>query len=422
MLRLIHRDEGAVGDVVGELESAALGEGLTSVFQPIVSLPDETVVGYEALARWSGMPAISPLAVFDHASQNGTLERLDRLCIESAIDGVEKNVIGLDALLCINCEALTTPDGRAAEDVRDRENDLVQVMFEFTERGLLTHPRALLRHVLSLRERGFRIALDDVGAHPDSLALLDVICPDAIKLDLHLVQAQPQDSQARTLAAVMAHQERTDAVIVAEGIETADHLEQALALGANLGQGHRFGRPGPVSGKACTPCALPGSRFVAGDAADSPFDLVAAGAPVRTVRKATLLAFARQIESHVLQGVETPLVFVALQDRSYVHGKTWRQYQAFAEKCPMVAVFGRDLPEDLGGGLRSISLSPEDPLCREWTVVALGAHTAVALIARQRDWGEDDHLPESDRRFDFVITYDRTLVTKAARNLMDRMP
>ncbi len=86
----------------------------------------------------------------------------------------------------------------------------------------------------------------------------------------------------------------------------------------------------------------------------------------------------------------------------------------------VVAIFGEGVPVDLGPGVRGGPLHPGDPLCSEWIVLALGAHTAAAHIATERD-GSDDALPEGDRRFDFVITYDRALVTAAARNLLDRL-
>ena len=60
-----------------------------------------------------------------------------------------------------------------------------------------------------------------------------------------------------------------------------------------------------------------------------------------------------------------------------------------------------------------------DPLCAEWTVVVLGPHTAAALLGRERT--DNDSAADDDRRFDFVVTYDRSLVTMAARNLLDCM-
>jgi EAL domain-containing protein (putative c-di-GMP-specific phosphodiesterase class I) len=404
------------------MSAATTGRGLSSVFQPIVSLPDEVVIGYEALSRWAGSAGSDPVSVFARARANGRLEALDQLCIDTAIDTAAGHVIGAGAMLSINCEASTVYHGRSADEVKDRAGNDLAVMFEFTERGLLAHPRALMRKVVYLRERGFLISLDDVGAHPDSMALLDVIRPDVVKLDLRLIQAQPRYAQARTLAAVLAHEERTGAIILAEGIETDEHLEQALALGASLGQGYRFGRPEPfmrAAPGASSSWVAPRERCNVD--AGSPFDLVASRTPVRTARKATLTAFSRQIETTVKHGTETPLVFTALQDVQNYEGVTARRYRQLAGTCPLVAVFGREMPVDLGHGVRGVTLAPEDPLCREWTVVALGAHTSVALIARERLVDGEYATSDGDRRFDFVMTHDRSLVTRAARNLLDRM-
>ncbi|BDX31227.1 hypothetical protein TUM20985_17740 [Mycobacterium antarcticum] len=404
------------------MSAATTGRGLTAVFQPIVSLPDEVVIGYEALSRWTGSIASDPTAVFDRARANGRLQALDQLCIDTAIDTAAGHLLGTGAMLSINCEASTTYHGRSADEVKDRSGNQLAVMFEFTERGLLAHPRALLRKVVELRDRGFLISLDDVGAHPDSLALLDVVRPDVVKLDLRLVQAQPRYTQARTLAAVLAHEERTGAIILAEGIENDEHLEQALALGASLGQGYRFGHPEPLMRTApgASSWSAPPQRCDVDPG--SPFDLVAARTPVRTARKATLTAFSRQIESTVKHATETPLVFTALQDVSNYTGVTARRYRQLAGSCPLVAVFGRQMPVDLGHGVRGVHLAPEDPLCQEWTVLALGAHTSVALIARERLVDGEDVNSDADRRFDFVMTHDRSLVTRAARNLLVRIP
>lgn len=72
------------------------------------------------------------------------------------------------------------------------------------------------------------------------------------------------------------------------------------------------------------------------------------------------------------------------------------------------------MPANPAPGVRSIALDPYDPLAIEWTVVVCGAHHAAALIAI--DLGDD-----GDREFEFVVTYDRTLVTAAARALIERL-
>jgi DICT domain-containing protein len=83
-----------------------------------------------------------------------------------------------------------------------------------------------------------------------------------------------------------------------------------------------------------------------------------------------------------------------------------------------VVVLGRDVPLDLGGGVRGIELHPEDPLCDEWVVVTLGADTCRALVAREL------RVPathDGERRFEFLITSDRAMVTRAAHGLLARV-
>jgi len=72
----------------------------------------------------------------------------------------------------------------------------VDLVIEITERALLHRPAELLRAVKTLRAAGYAIALDDVGANPDSLALLPFVAPDIIKLDLSLVQRWHDADQA----------------------------------------------------------------------------------------------------------------------------------------------------------------------------------------------------------------------------------
>ena len=404
------------------LEAAARGEGMVPVFQPIVSLADNAVVGFEALARWPGMPGCTPDRVFDHAGAIGVADDLDGACIAAAVEAALEWPLSKDTLLCVNAEPSTGYRGRSDDEVLALGHERLTVMFEITERSPLAHPQTLLRKVAALRSDGFAVALDDVGAHPDSLALLDIILPDVIKLDLSLIQDGPSREQARNLAAVLAHQERTGAIILAEGVENDDHLEQALAVGATLGQGYFFGRPGPLGQDPTATWSRSTPRQIRGSGIGSPFDLVAGTSPVRTARKAILTSLSRHIESQVEHAADPPMLFTALQRNEYFSGDTRQYYRTLAETCPLVAVFGADMPTDLGSGVRGVCLDAADPLQSEWTVVALGPLYSAALIARERHDDRGRNRRDGDRQFDFVITYDRPVVTAAARSLLERMP
>lgn len=402
------------------LDAAVSGVGLEPAFQPIVSLEDGSVVGFESLMRWPVLGDPDPEAVFSHAAATDGLARLDQLCIEAALENALLRGLPQGTLLALNCEPLGANLDPSDNPLLARAHDALRVTFELTERSLLKHPSALLRKVARLRAGGFGIALDDVGAHPDSLALLDVICPDIVKLDIHLVQSHPSDDQARILAAVLAHTERTGSVLLAEGIESDEHCEQALALGATLGQGFKFGRPEALSGQTSVAWSLPPMKHPAQPDTDSPFDFVAEHVLVRTARKATLIPFSRHIEAQARHATDPPMVLASLQTAQHFTESTGARYSELATSASLVAIFGRDLPDELAPGIRGVDLDPADPLCLQWIVLILGPHHCAALIAREQD--ASGSVPESERRFDMAITYDRVLVTAVARSLLDRMP
>lgn len=391
--------------------------GLVPMFQPIVSLSDGMTVGYEALARWPSLAHLRPSVVFERAATNGRLDRLDRACTAAALQAALGAALGPDHLLMVNCEPSTVQLRCGDDELTEQARDKLQLVFEITERSLLTHPKTLLQKVSAMRSDRFAVALDDVGAHPDSLALLDVLAPDLIKLDIAMVQSRLSDSGARTFAGVLAHQERTGAVILAEGVETDEHLERALAVGATLGQGYRFGSAAPLPPSTPASWSLPTNPRQQA-IADSPFDAVRGHAPVRTVRRSTVVALSHHIERLARPGFDAPILLAALQHKKFFSDSMRDRYRRIAERSVLVAVFGEQVPWVLGPGIRGVPVDSEDPLCNEWTVIALGPHTSAALIAREQPGSARSN---GDQPFDMVLTYDRKLVTEAARTLMYRI-
>jgi EAL domain-containing protein (putative c-di-GMP-specific phosphodiesterase class I)/DICT domain-containing protein len=414
------------------------GVGLRAVFQPIVSLPEGRVVGYEALARWPHLTGVPREDVFTDAVRTGRAAMLERHCIEAAIGGARAAGLAPGSTLFINCEATAPFLSQSDSDVLAQGAERFRIVFEVTERSLLAHPPDLLRKVVALREEGFAIALDDVGADMNALALLDVLAPDVIKLDMSLVQSRPHYEQARTWAAVLAHHERAGARVLAEGIETAEHLDRALALGATLGQGYRFGHPAPLGRNATPETPSPPIR-IQHPCVDfgSPFDTVAShqatavasqqstpgdSAPVAIHRhdKATVVALSRYLEQQALQASDPPMVLTALQEAKYFTGETRARYERLAMRSPLVAIFGRDVADHLGSGIHGVRFDREDSLQRQWIVLALGANIATALVSREVP-AHNGAGDRGERTFDVTSINDRTLVTGVARQLLSRM-
>ena len=400
-----------------DLDEALAPGALVSAFQPLIELASGATVGFEALARWPGVAGANPGTVFPAALAAGRLSELDWMARLAAFRGALDAGLGTEQTLFINVEAASfgAPQPAEANGLIAEALTGLRVVLELTERSLLSRPADLLQLVGWARERGWGVALDDVGANPDSLALLPFVAPDVIKLDLALVQQTPSQAQARTMAAIMAHAERTGAVILAEGVETETHLEQAFAFGARYGQGWLFGRPGPLEAVATT-TALP---FVEPPVTPprTPFDLVRASGELRTGRKRLLLAMSRHIESQAMSQSDPPVVLSAFQTAQRFTAATVRRYTALAEGCPFVGALGAGLSTMPTAGVCGAPLASDDPLLGEWTIVVIGPHYAGALIAR--DLG--DHGPDHDRRFEFMITHHRDTVISAGRSLMGRI-
>jgi len=398
------------------LDAAVEGVGLQSVFQPIVALADRATIGFEMLTRWPQLNDPDPAAVLAQAESQGRTEELDRLCIESALAAAVEAGVDRDCWLFINTES------SMADAVLVGEHSDARLVFELTERRLLAHPGALLRKIDALRGQGHAIALDDVGTDPDSLALLDIVSPDVVKLAPGLIQQGPRKDHVRTLAAVLAHRARTNATILVEGIETTGQFERARTAGATLGQGYLFGRPAPTAdwSRPAEPWRPERRGHLSSLDQRTPFEIVATRARVSMERKSTLVALSRYLESLAAHAATPPIVLATVQRAEHFTGATRRRFERLAASSPFVAVYGQDLPEDLGPRLRSVSLDPGDPLTAEWTVLVLGPDNATALISRERP-SRLRLRRKADRMFATALTHDREVVTAAARSLLSRV-
>ncbi len=415
-----------------DLELAALDRVLAehsvrSVYQPIVELATGSVVGYEALARGPhGSPVETPDALFAAARRGGRLAELDRACREAALFGAQSAELFAPWTLFVNIEPATASDaflfGELAEDAPLRNaagHKAFRVVVELTERALTTDPTQLLEVVARIRARGWGIALDDVGANRDSLALLPLLRPDIIKLDLRLIHKRPTAEIAEIVCAVNAEAERSGTAVLAEGIENQEHLEVARGLGATLGQGWMLGRPGvlpqpllPRTGgdiaiAARVQASRNGSAFAMGAAVRTP----------RAARKPLLIEVSKYLERQAMQSGEATVVLATFQDFTFFNASTQRRYTNLKKTAAFVGALGRGMPSEPMPGVRGGALEPGDPLLEEWDIAVVGPHYAATLVAR--DLGDDG--PSDERRFDYVLSHNRELAIAVATTLISRI-
>ncbi|WP_324277620.1 sensor domain-containing phosphodiesterase [Blastococcus brunescens] len=334
---------------------------MRSVFQPIVELDTGAVVAYEALARGPQGPLERPDLLFAAARTAGRLAELDELCRAAAFRGaVEQGLLApLTVFVNVEPEILDSAPLDDLLAIADGAPKDLRIVMEITERALAARPAELLRTVERVRALGWGVAVDDVGADSMSLAFLPLLSPDVVKLDLRLVQERPGPAVAEIMNAVNAHAERTGAVVLAEGIETAEHLATARALGATLGQGWLFGRPGPgaAPGLPTGELALPGGA-VAAPVDSSPFGCLPAGVPLRRSRKSLLIELSKQLEREAMRLGETCVVAATFQEARHFTPSTIQRYRDLVERTGFVCALGEDLPVEPLPGVRGRRSTP----------------------------------------------------------------
>jgi len=390
---------------------------ISSRFQPIVELGSGTVVAYEALSRGPiDTPFHNPAALFDRAHELGRVTDLDLACWLSSVSTATEQGFTAAHSLFVNVE----PGSLRRADLGDAPHPPAPAVLEVTERALMNDPAGLVYAIGRARELGYRIAIDDLGADPASLALLPLVAPDLIKLDMALIRDRPDQDAARVMSAVAAHAERTGAVVLAEGIETEEHRITALALGASYGQGWLFGRP---VAEVADAAGLAGIRFPADPSAPrphngTPYDVVAPHRTPRPSNRALLVQMSIFLESRARASGDSAVVLSTFQHHTNLTPATRRRYDTLSAQAGLVAVYlAGDAALETGSRIRVGQIAPADPLLDEWDIVVLTADFAAVLAAREVD--SDNHAEGS---YEFVLTHDRDLATAAALTLINRLP
>ena len=399
---------------------AALDGGIRAVYQPIVVLATGETVGYEALARGPAESALeSPGALFARADREGLIGELDRACRLAAVRGAFAGGLRAPGALFVNVEpqVLGADPAIVARETREIIGRDLVVFFEVTERALTLHPAELIEAVEALRGAGFGVALDDLGADRRSLALLPLLRPDIIKLDMSLIHGHPSRASGEVMNGACAYAEATGAMIVAEGVENQEHLLAAESLGATLAQGWYFGRPGPLPAWPDVRGAAIPLGLAARSIPNSPVELVHARRGLKVGRKDVLLSVSRALEAQAAELGEHAIVIANFQHARHFTPATRARYEQLGRRAAFTAALGLGMPDPPADGVRGAGFDEHDPLVGEWDLVVLGPHFAGALVAR--DLG--DSGPDHQRRFEFVLTFDRDLVVDVAAALISRV-
>ena len=217
-------------------------------FQPIISLQDGKLLGFEALARWIDpeLGFVSPAKFVPLAEERGIISALtDKLLQHAARVAASWPE---DIFLSFNLSSVQLVDPSTADmivnTIKRAGLPPHRLEIEVTETAMMTDPETASMIIDELHNAGIRISMDDFGTGQSSLGRLRELKLDKVKIDRAFIMAIGEDKPAEHIVrAILEMCAGLDLTVVAEGIEEMNQAESLKKYGCHAGQGYLFGKP-----------------------------------------------------------------------------------------------------------------------------------------------------------------------------------
>jgi diguanylate cyclase (GGDEF)-like protein len=239
--------------LLSDLRSACANNELRLHFQPKVRLSDGRLAGCEALLRWEHPQrgSVPPGQFLPRAEDDPLMKELTRWVFEAVVkEKAALHAQGIDSI-SINLSALDLMDddlpGKLEEVLHRYGARAEGLCLETTEGAVMSDFQRALATLRALRERGFKLSMDDFGEGQTSLRYLKDLPVQELKLDMVFIKGMQSDARTESIVKAMidvGHQYGMR--VVAEGVENAAVAQRLRELGCDEGQGWHFGKPMPA--------------------------------------------------------------------------------------------------------------------------------------------------------------------------------
>lgn len=218
-------------------------KNLFLVYQPILDGRTSQLFGFEALVRSKGPELTNPGLLFGAAERLGRVKDIGREVRRQVARQI--HLAPTDAILFVNLHALDLSDEELYAPSAPLSRVSSRVVLEITERMSLDSVDDLTGRVHRLRELGYRIAVDDLGAGYAGLTSFSELTPEVVKLDMSLIRSIDTNPRKQSIVNSLLKVCLTDldTRVVCEGVETKEERDTLSGLGADLLQGYLLGRP-----------------------------------------------------------------------------------------------------------------------------------------------------------------------------------
>lgn len=218
-----------------------------SYFQPIVSIEDHEVIGFEALLR-DPLSRVSPRKLFEIAQGMGVHHLLDmrarQLAIQSRVGQVPN---GVKSFINFLPSSIYQPKFNIQKTMQSMEQHKVRpedVVFEIVETEKIEDIEYLKTIFDMYKQEGIKIALDDFGAGHSTYEVLMKLKPNYVKIDRsHIMNCDQDIIKQKRLIDIVHITKQLGIISIAEGIERKEELEACQQIGIKLAQGYYLGKP-----------------------------------------------------------------------------------------------------------------------------------------------------------------------------------
>lgn len=234
-----------------EFKEALKNHDIKVYYQPQYDALTHKMTGAEALARWKKEDQIiMPADFIEGLEESGDILDLDWYMLEECCNFLQKaKDDGLRLFpISVNFSRKHTYEESFIEklcNIVDRYNvDHNLIIIEVTESALVDHGENVVEKIYKVREKGFKVAIDDFGSGLSSLSFVKDISCDALKIDKSLLSRNCEDEKERILLeSIFMFAHRLKLTTVAEGVETREQLEFLRMCDCKIIQGFLFSKP-----------------------------------------------------------------------------------------------------------------------------------------------------------------------------------
>jgi EAL domain-containing protein (putative c-di-GMP-specific phosphodiesterase class I) len=247
------------------LRHALAREELFLHYQPLVSLTTGRVIGMEALLRWHHpkLGVISPSTFVPLAEETGLIVPIGEWALkQSCIQAKQlSSELGIDLSISVNLSPRQFEQSNLLRIIEEALQDSGlpphQLQVELTENTLMINSASNLEKLQQIRDLGARVAIDDFGTGFCSFSYLLQYPVDRLKIDQSFVAKSATEPNAATVVrTIVAMSHHLGIKVVAEGVETAEHLKFLARRKCDEAQGYYFSRPVSVTGFAAAAASI----------------------------------------------------------------------------------------------------------------------------------------------------------------------